>query len=259
VPIVKSGEARIHYALEGQSGAPVLVFSNSLGTNYSMWDPQVSEFRKKLRVLRYDTRGHGQSSFTPGPYSIEQLGKDVLALLDALDLDRCHFCGLSMGGMIGMWLGVNAPERLHKLALCNTGAKIGTLEAWNARIEAVQKNGMKSVAAAVVERWFTPAFRQKAPATIANTLKILEGTDPDGYATCCAAVRDFDFRERSSNIRIPTLVISGAHDPATPPADGRFLAQHIPGARYVELNAAHLSNLEDQDRFTNELAAFLNS
>jgi 3-oxoadipate enol-lactonase len=259
MPIVKSGEARIHYALEGPSGAPALVFSNSLGTNYSMWDPQVAVFRKQLRVLRYDTRGHGQSSLTAGPYTIEQLGKDVIALLDALDLDRVHFCGLSMGGMIGMWLGVNAPERLHKLALCNTGAKIGTPEAWNARIEAVKKNGMKSVATAVVDRWFTPAFRQKAPATIANTLKMLEGTNPDGYAACCAAVRDFDFREQLCNIRIPALVISGTHDPATPPADGRFLAQHIPGARYVELNAAHLSNLEDQDRFNNELVSFLNS
>jgi 3-oxoadipate enol-lactonase len=259
VPIIKSGETRIHYALEGQRESPVLVFSNSLGTNYSMWEPQVPQFLKKFRVLRYDTRGHGQSSLTPGPYSIEQLGNDLLALLDALDLDRVHFCGLSMGGMIGMWLGVNAPERLNKLALCNTGAKIGTPETWNARMGAVRKNGMKSVATAVVERWFTPAFRQKAPATIANTLKMLEETDPDGYTACCAAVRDFNFREQLSSIRIPTLVISGAHDPATPPADGRFLAQHIPGARYVELSAAHLSNLEDQDRFTNELAAFLNS
>jgi 3-oxoadipate enol-lactonase len=118
---------------------------------------------------------------------------------------------------------------------------------------------MKSIASAVVERWFTPAFRQKATGTIANTLKMLEETNPDGYAACCAAVRDFDFRERVSNIRLPTLVISGAHDPATPPADGRFLAHQIPGARYVELDAAHLSNLEDRYRFNNELAAFLNS
>jgi len=259
MPIVKSGEARIHYALEGQSGAPVLVFSNSLGTNYSMWAPQVPEFRKKHRVLRYDTRGHGQSSLTPGPYSIEQLGKDVIALLDALDLDRVHFCGLSMGGMIGMCLGVIAPERLTKLVLCNTGAKIGTPEAWNARIDAVRKNGMKSVASAVLERWFTPAFRQKAPATIANALKVLEETNADGYAACCAAVRDFDFREQLSRIRLPVLVISGAHDPATPPADGRFLAGQIPGARYVELDAAHLSNIENQEGFTHELGAFLNS
>jgi len=259
MPIVKSGEARIHYALEGQSGTPVLVFSNSLGTDYSMWDPQVPEFRKKLRVLRYDTRGHGQSSLTPGPYSIEQLGKDVLALLDALDLDRVHFCGLSMGGMIGMWLGANEPERLNKLVLCNTAAKIGTPEGWNVRIEAVRKSGMKSVASAVIERWFSQAFREKTPTTISSILKMLEDANPEGYAACCAAVRDFDFREHLSRIRIPVLVIAGAHDPATPPADGHFLADQIPGARYAELNAAHLSNIEDQGRFNREVTAFLNS
>jgi len=259
MPILTSRDACIHYALEGPAESPVLMFANSLGADFSMWNAQVPELQKKFRVLRYDTRGHGQSSYTPGSYSIEQLAKDVIALLDALDVDRVHFCGLSMGGMIGMRLGAHAPERLNHLVLCNTGAKIGTTEAWNARIEAVRKNGMKSVASAVVERWFTPAFRQKAPATIANTLKMLEETNPDGYAACCSAVRDFDFREQVSNIRLPTLVISGAHDPATPPADGRFLAQQIPGARYVELNAAHLSNIEDQDRFTAELAAFLGS
>jgi len=259
MPTVKSGEARIHYALEGQSGTPVLVFSNSLGANYSMWDPQVREFRGEFRVLRYDMRGHGQSSLTPGPYSIELLAKDVLVLLDALDLNRVHFCGLSMGGMIGMWLGVNAPERIRKLALCNTGAKIGTPEGWNARIEAVRKNGMKSVASATVERWFTPAFRAKAPATVASIQKMLEEANAEGFAACSAAVRDFDFPEQVSKIRLPTLVISGAHDPGTPPADGRFLAQQIPGARYAELSAAHLSNVEAQNQFNNELAGFLNS
>jgi 3-oxoadipate enol-lactonase len=244
---------------EGQSGSPVMVFSNSLGANYSMWDPQVHEFRKKLGVLRYDMRGHGQSPPTPGPYSIELLGRDVIAMLDALDLDRIHFCGLSMGGMIGIWLGVNAPERLSKLVLCNTAAKIGTSEFWNARIDAVKKNGMKSVASAVVERWFSPAFREMAPATVSSTLKMLEEANPDGYAACCAAIRDFDFRERLRNIHIPALVIAGAHDPATPPVDGRFLAHQIPGARYAELNAAHLSNIEEQNQFNRELAAFLNS
>jgi len=259
MPILKSGEARIHYVLEGQSGSPVLMFSNSLGANYSMWDPQAHEFHKNFRLLRYDTRGHGQSSASPGPYSIEQLAKDVVALLDHLDLDRVYFCGLSMGGMIGMWLAVNAPERLNKLVLCNTGAKIGTLEAWNARIEAVLKNGMKSVAPAVVERWFTPAFRQKFPEIISNTLKMIEEANPDGYSACCAAIRDCDYRQQVAAIRTPTLVISGANDPATPPADGRFLAQQVPGSRYIELNAAHLSNIEAQDRFNQELATFLNS
>src|SRR5712692_8739168 len=201
MPFIEIGDFRAHYALSGPAGAPVLVLSNSLGTNFSMWDPDLPAFEKHLRVLRYDSRGHGQSSVTPGPYRIEQLARDVLHILDRLTLDRVHFCGLSMGGMIGIWLGVNAPERLHKLVLCNTGAKIGTAATWNARIDAVQKNGMKSVASAVVERWFTPPFRQKAPATIANTLKMLEETNPDGYAACCAAVRDFDFRDQLSRIR----------------------------------------------------------
>jgi 3-oxoadipate enol-lactonase len=258
MPFVELKDLRINYAVEGRGDAGVLVLSNSLGANYSMWDPQVAEFLKTLRILRYDTRGHGQSSVTPGPYSIEQLGKDVLGLADALGVKRFHFCGLSMGGMIGMWLAANALERVNKLVLCNTAAKIGTAEGWNARIEAIRKDGMKPVAAAVVERWFTPAFREKANATVASTQKMLEETNPEGYAACCAAVRDVDFRERLGEIRKATLVIAGKHDPATPPADGRYLAEHIAGARYVELNAAHLSNIEDAETFSREVSAFLN-
>ena len=251
--------AQIHYALEGQAGKPALVLSNSLGTNFHMWDPQIPEFSGVFQVVRYDTRGHGTSSVTPGPYSIEQLAKDVLALADALKLDRFHFCGLSMGGMIGMWLAVNAPQRLNKLVLCNTAAKIGTAEMWNTRIGTVRKEGMKPVAAATIERWFSSAFRQKNPPSIASTRKTLEETNPQGYAANCAAVRDFDSRQQLHAIRTPTLVISGTHDPATPPADGQFLVKNIQGARFVELNAAHLSNIEDADRFTSEVVNFLKS
>jgi len=257
--LVEVNRAQIHCALEGQAGKPVLVLSNSLGTNFHMWDPQMPEFQKSLRVLRYDTRGHGQSSVTPGPYSIEQLARDVLALTDALKIDRFHFCGLSMGGMIGMWLVVHVPQRLGKLVLCNTAAKIGTAETWNTRIETVRKEGMKLVAAAAIERWFSPAFRQKNPASIASIQKTLDETNPEGYAANCGAVRDFDFREQLQRIRTPTLVISGTHDPATPPTDGQFLASHIQGARFAELNAAHLSNIEDADRFAREVIHFLNS
>jgi 3-oxoadipate enol-lactonase len=164
-----------------------------------------------------------------------------------------------MGGMIGMWLGIHAPGRLNKLVLCNTGAKIGTHETWKSRIETVQKGGMKSIAAGVMERWFTPAFRAKEPATVAGIQKKLEETNPDGYISCCAAVRDYDCREQLEKIGAQTLVITGAHDPATPTADGQFLAARIPGAKYLELDAAHLSNIEDRDRFTKEVAAFLNS
>jgi 3-oxoadipate enol-lactonase len=258
MPCVELKDLKVNYALEGRSGAEVLVLSNSLGTNYSMWDEQMPQFLKTLRVLRYDTRGHGQSSVTPGPYSIEQLGKDVLGLADAVGVKHFDFCGLSMGGMIGMWLAANAPERVNKLVFCNTAAKIGTVETWNARIEAIRKDGMKPMAAAVVERWFTPAFREKERAIVARTQKMLEEANPEGYAANCAAVRDFDFRERLGEIRKTSLVISGKHDPATTPADGRFLAEHIAGARYAELNAAHLSNIEDGERFAKEVSTFLN-
>jgi 3-oxoadipate enol-lactonase len=256
---VELRDARMHYVLEGPPEASVLAFSNSLGTNYSMWDPQAQELRKDFRILRYDTRGHGQSSVTPGPYSIEQLGKDVLGLLDALRLNRVHFCGLSMGGMIGMWLGANASDRIGKLVLCNTAAKIGTPEIWNARLEMIRKEGMKTVAANVVERWFSPVFRAKDPATVAVARHMIEETNSEGYAACCAAVRDFDYRERLKAISAPTLVIAGTLDPATPPAEGQFLAHQIRGAKYAELNAAHLSNIEDRDRFSKEVSAFLNA
>jgi 3-oxoadipate enol-lactonase len=257
MPFVELPDCRIHYSSSGAASAPSLLFSNSLGTTFSMWDAQISAFDKQFRILRYDTRGHGQSSVTPGSYSIEQLAKDVLALLDVLHLDRVYFCGLSMGGMIGMWLGVNAPERLHKLVLCNTAAKIGAAEGWNTRIETVRTGGMNSIASAVIERWFTPAFRASAQQEVAAVQRQLESTNPEGYASACAAVRDFDQRATLSHIHVPTLVIAGANDPATTPADGRFLAEKIPGAQYAELSAAHLSNIEDRERFNREVSTFL--
>jgi 3-oxoadipate enol-lactonase len=259
MPFVELRGTRIHYVLEGPAQGSVLAFSNSLGTNYLMWDLQAAEFRGKLRILRYDTRGHGQTSATPGTYSVEELGKDMLGLLDALQLERVHFCGLSMGGMIGMWLGANAPERLGKLVLSSTAAKIGDPNTWNARIEMVRKEGMKTVAATVTQRWFSQAFRAKDPAIVAMVQRMLEETNPEGYASCCAAVRDFDYREKLGEIRCQTLVISGTHDPVTPPADGRFLAEHIRGGQYAELGAAHLANMEDSDNFSTTVRAFLNA
>jgi 3-oxoadipate enol-lactonase len=249
--------ARIHYELAGPEKAPVLVFSNSLGTDLTMWDAQMPEVAKKFRVLRYDKRGHGQSSAPPGPYTIEQLGRDALALLDFLHFDKVHFCGLSIGGQTGMWLGLNAGDRLNKLILCNTAAKIGTPEMWNPRMEAVCKGGTKAVSAAVIERWFTAGFRAKELNEIARIQRVLESADTEGYVGCCAAVRDFDCREKLGGIRTPTLVIAGTHDPATTAADGRWAAEQIPGARYVELDAAHLSNIEARDRFTAEISQFL--
>ncbi|HXJ04155.1 MAG TPA: 3-oxoadipate enol-lactonase [Candidatus Acidoferrum sp.] len=257
MPFAQLEDVRIHYDLAGPTDAPVLVFSNSLGENFSMWDAQMPVFQKSFRVLRYDTRGHGQSSVTPGPYTIEQLAKDVLALLDKLDCSRVHFCGLSMGGQTGMWLALNASTRVQKMILSNTAAKIGTPEMWNPRIETVRNNGMKSISKAVIERWFSAAYRAKYPDIVATTEGMLESVNPDGYIANCAAVRDFDARETVAAIHVPTLVISGTHDAATTPADGRYLAAHIAGARYAELNAAHLSNIEDREHFNSEVSTFL--
>ena len=178
---VELNGVRIHYELAGPENAPVLVFSNSLGTDLSMWDAQMPEVTKKFRVLRYDKRGHGQSSAPAGLYTIEQLGSDALALLDFLRLDKVHFCGLSIGGQTGMWLGLNAAERLNKLILCNTAAKIGTPEIWNPRIEAVRKGGTKVVAAAVIERWFTAGFRAKERDEVARIQRVHENADTVGY------------------------------------------------------------------------------
>jgi 3-oxoadipate enol-lactonase len=257
MPFADLSDARIHYSLTGPDSAPVLVLSNSLGSNLSMWDGQLSEFSKHFRLLRYDTRGHGQSSITPGPYNIELLANDVLHLLDALHLDRVHFCGISMGGQTGMWLALNAPNRLHKLVLSNTGAKIGNADAWNTRIGSVLAHGMKEISASVISRWFTAAFPSAHPEVVASALRMLESSNPQGYTSCCAAVRDFNVRQSLSAISVPTLVIAGSCDLSTPPADGRYIAEQIPAARFVELPAAHLSNIEANSQFTSAVLNFL--
>jgi 3-oxoadipate enol-lactonase len=258
MPFLDINDARIHYRWDGPAGAPPLVVSNSLGTNLSLWEPQLPVFTKNFQVLRYDSRGHGQSSAPPGEYSVEMLARDVLALLDALKLPRVNFCGLSIGGMTGMWLGVNAPERLDRLVLCNTSPRIGTHDGWNARIKAVREGGTKSVSEAVVEKWFTPAFRAKEPAVVANTKAMIDATSTDGYVNSCAAVRDFDFWSQVGSIKAPTLVIAGTHDSSAPPVVAQKFAQQIKGARYAELSAAHISNIEDAARFNAEAGAFLN-
>ena len=249
--------SRLRCRFEGPSGAPVLVLSNSLGADLAMWDPQMPALARAFRVLRYDSRGSGGSSVSPGPYSIERLGRDVIGLLDASGIDRAHFCGLSMGGMTGMWLGIHAPQRLDKLVLANTAARIGPPEKWNARIERVREGGMAAIADAVVAGWFTPAFHGAQPNTVAAMHAMLKRSPVDGYIACCAAVRDADQREPIAGIGAATLVISGTHDGATPPSDGRFLVQQIAGARYVELPAAHIANVEASAPFTDALMSFL--
>jgi 3-oxoadipate enol-lactonase len=252
-------DGRIHYRIDGEDGAPVVVLSNSLGTDLAMWDSQIAAIARSFRVVRYDTRGHGRSTATPGPYDIGRLGRDVLSLLDQLEIERAHFCGLSLGGITGMWLGIHAPERLQRLVLANTAARIGPPENWNTRIAKVQAGGMASISQAVLERWFTTGFIAKHPDTWAMMRKMMERTPAEGYMACCAAIRDMDQRDAIAAISAPTLVIAGTQDVATPAADGRFLAEHIKGAAYIELNAAHLSNIEAAPGFTAALLAFLDT
>jgi 3-oxoadipate enol-lactonase len=257
MPFVKFEDVQIHYVWDGPEQSPVLVFCNSLGTNLRMWDPQITDFSKRFHVLRYDSRGFGASSVTPGPYSIPQLGWDLVHLLDALHLDCVYFCGLSMGGMIGMFLGSNAPKRFHNIVLCDTAAKFGTPDTWNARINAVQAGGMKAVASTVIERWLTPAYRASHPAETAAAVAMLESANPEGYIANCAAVRDMDLREELGAVQVPALVLAGTYDPVATPADGHFLAERIPGARYAEVPAAHLSNQEARDDFNRAVLQFL--
>jgi 3-oxoadipate enol-lactonase len=249
MPFAKLPDAQLHYEWTGDEHLPVLLFCNSLGTNLRMWDAQVEAFAKHFRLLRYDTRGHGQSSVTPGPYTIEQLSGDVVRLLDALQLDRVYFCGLSMGGTTGMFLGASASERFQRVALCNTSPKFGTRDTWGARIKAVQTGGMKAVAGGVIERWLTPRFRASHPEETQAVLAMLETANPQGYIANCEAVRDADMRSTLAKIRVPCLVVSGTHDQSATPADGLQLLQSISGSQYVELSAAHLSNIEARDEF----------
>ena len=256
---VGTKDLRMYYELDGQASSPTLVLSNSLGTNLSLWDSQLPVFFQNFRVLRYDSRGHGQTSATQGEYSVEMLGRDVLQLLDALNFQRVNFCGLSIGGMTGMWLAVNAPQRLENLVLANTAPKIGNPAMWNERIRTVRGGGTKAVAQQVVEKWFTPDFRASHPDQIAKTRNMIESTSTDGYAGSCAAVRDFDFWEKVGTIRAKTVVIAGTHDLSVPPSDAQKLAKQIPEAGYIELPAAHISNVEAASRFTDAVSSFLRS
>jgi 3-oxoadipate enol-lactonase len=260
VGFVQLADGELNYQLDGPERAPVLVLSNSLGTDLHMWDVQVPAFTEHFRVLRFDTRGHGRSLVTPGPYSIEQLGRDVLALLDALHIERAHFCGLSMGGLIGQWLGINAGERLHTLVVCNTAAKIGDPSGWNSRIETVLRDGPAAMVAlrdASIARWFTPDFAEANPAVAKQITDMLAATSPQGYAANCAAVRDADFREQLSLINVPTLVIAGSEDAVTPPSGGHFIQEQVKGAEYAEFYAAHLSNVQAGKAFSDRVLSFL--
>jgi len=258
MPFLNLQQSKIFYRLEGNAGRPVLVLSHSIGTDHGMWEPQIGDWVPHFQVLRYDTRGHGASEAPAGDYSIEQLGKDVLALVDALGLRKFAFCGLSLGGAIGQWLAVNVPERVERLVLANTAPKFGSREQWETRIRMVREGGMAAILDLAMQRFFSSETLARGNPVVDSTKSVFLGTNPAGYVGCCAALRDFDSGGNLSRIPAPTLVISGQRDVSTPWAgNGEVLAKNIPHASAVQLDAAHLSNLEQPRSFGAAVAEFI--
>jgi 3-oxoadipate enol-lactonase len=241
----------LHHEVAGPAGAPVVLMGSSLGTDLHMWDAQAPALAEHLRVVRFDHRGHGRSPIPPGPYEIADLAQDVLALMDRLGVARAHYCGLSLGAMVGMWLGANAPERVDRLVLACTSAHMPPASAWAQRAAAVLAAGSpEPVADTIVDRWLTPPFAAAHPEVRARLRAMLVAQDPGGYAACCGAIERMDLRGDLARIAAPTLVIAGAGDTATAPDHQRLIAAAIPGARLELLDAAHLAAAEQPDAVT---------
>ncbi|APO79628.1 3-oxoadipate enol-lactonase 2 (plasmid) [Rhizobium etli 8C-3] len=252
---------RLHYRIDGEGigsqEKPWLMFCNSLGTDLHMWDGQISELSRGFRILRYDSRGHGLSSAPSGPYALSDLGNDAIALLDGLNIDQAHFCGLSIGGLTGQWLGIHAGTRLGSIAVCATAAKIGTAESWAARIDFVRANGLAALKDATVERWFTPQFQAARPDTVAAVIDSFVATSIEGYIGCCAALAEADLRENLRQIVNPVLAVSGDCDPVCPPNDLEDIAACVQRGTHLSLSGRHIVNMASEQAFNTALISFL--
>jgi 3-oxoadipate enol-lactonase len=254
------GPARLAATLEGPAGAPVVVLGNSLGTTREVWAPQAAVLGQRFRLLRFEHRGHGGSPAPAGPYTIDELGADVIGLLDDFGVGTASYCGISLGGMIGMWLAAHAPDRIDALGLCCTSAYLPPADFWTGRAAQARAGGMASLSEQVVGRWFTPAFRARDPATVAGFVTALEGVDPEGYAGCCGAIAALDLRSSLGRISAPALVIAGAEDPATPPWHGARIASAVGRSRLrVIRGGSHLANISQPGEVTAALLAHLTS
>jgi 3-oxoadipate enol-lactonase len=254
-----SDAVKLHHTLEGATDGPTLLLGGSLGTTLEMWDPQLGALEPIAQLVRFDTRGHGRSPVPAGPYGIDDLGRDVLRLMDDLQLERVNYCGLSIGGMVGQWLAINAPARLDRLILICTGAFLPPADPWLERAATVRGAGTTEVIAdTVVGRWFTGPFAETHPDIVTRHRAMLAATDPGGYAACCAAIATMDLRAGLPSVTTPTLVLSGAQDPSIPPSHGRLIADAIPGSRYELLDpAAHLASVERADAVNELITEFL--
>ncbi len=257
MPMIDADSCKLYVEVEGPPTAPVLMLSNSLGTNLHVWDEQAPVWSRHFRVVRYDGRGHGKSEAAPGPYTMERFGRDALAIMDVLSLAKVHWCGLSMGGMVGQWLAAHAPQRIDKLILSNTSCYYPDKGPWNDRINAVRARGLAPIADAVMKLWFTADFHARAPATVARMKDMLVATPLAGYIACCEAVRDMDHRDILQKISAPTLVMAGRHDVAIPIEMAAFIRSQIPGAALAMLDAAHISNVEQPAVYIAEVLGFL--
>jgi len=257
MPHLQRGGYRIHYVWEGRPGAPVLLLSHSLGAHLGMWGPQVAALGRRFRILRYDHPGHGDSEQRPGPADIADFGADVLALLDELALDRVSFCGLSLGGMVGLWLGAHAASRLTRLVISNTAARIEDPTLLRGRIATIRRDGLEAIADSVMAGWFTLGYRGREPRRLAWARRMLLSTRAEAYAATAETVCGLDLRQELPRIALPALVLYGAHDGATPPTWNRAIQEQVPGATGQCLPAAHLANVEAADAYSASLLAFL--
>ena len=257
MPTIQSNGCPIHVEIEGPENKPVLMLSNSLGTTLHMWDPQVAALTRHFRLVRYDRRGHGKSGVPAGPYNMEMLGRDVLAILDALKIDKVNWCGLSMGGMVGMWLGANAPQRVDRLILSNTSAYMAAKDVWNDRIKTVKEKGLGAIVGGTIERWFTKDFRDREPQKVKWISDMFLATRPEGYIACGEAVRDMDHREILKSIKAPTMIIAGKQDAGTTVEMAELIRKCIPGATMTLFDAAHIANVECAPDYTDAVLGFL--
>ncbi len=257
MPRIESGKVILHYLVSGKADGPPLVLANSLGSSMRMWERVLPAFEERFRVVRFDMRGHGESGVPHGPYSIEQLGADLISIMDAVGVSHAHVCGLSLGGLVAMWIGIHEADRVGRIVLANTAARIGTRDAWEQRILAVREHGMDSIASQTPGRWFTEKYRALHPDEMESMRQMVASTAPEGYSACCAALRDADLRELVHSIDVPCLVVAGTHDPATTVQDGLDLHGALRRSTYVELDASHLSAWEQHEEFSKAVLSFL--
>jgi 3-oxoadipate enol-lactonase len=247
----------LYVRVDGHATAPPLMLSNSLGTDLHLWDAQAGEFAKDFYLVRYDRRGHGRSGLGHAPHTMDTLGNDALAIMDALGLDKVNWCGISMGGMVGQWLGANAPDRIEKLILANTSSYFPNKDAWNTRIKTIREKGIEAIADAIMAIWFTADFRAREPETVARFRQTLVDTPLEGYIASCETVRDMDLRDHLRRVNAPTLILAGKHDQSTPVEASEYLRAHIPGSKMTVFDAAHITNVEVSALFNETVRKFL--